>query len=769
MSDPPLDWTSLLRDNKPYPHQEQVAGLLLQGKSVLLRAPTGSGKTEAICAPFLHCLDHGGPLAHRLIYSLPMRVLATSLRNRATHWRDKAAYCQHGEDPQAPLFSRPMVFSTIDQTLGSFMCCPPSLPQKLGNMAAGAVGSAFLAFDEVQLLDPERALQAMFVLMAYQRELGIPFVLATATLPKVLADRLTGEFHCVLADDVPESAIRSRSCRRVAVETLGTGLPLDDILAAAAQGDGNVAVICNTVQRAQDAFRTLQAKLPAERLLLLHSRFLDDRRKELEARVECRCGKLQGEREKGYARTSTVVVATQVIEAGLDASFDHLFTEYAPVDSVIQRAGRVARGGGDGVVHLFAPDVDKAKASAPYHEDLVTRSRDALGGVTLLDWSTEQDLVEGVMGPFLEPFLSPDRTTIIARLMAEAASEIDYAKARAAIRGSDSCRLSIHSDPLTLGDDARYLKYVSVPRDTLRGRVNDKSMPGLQRVDISWRGPSDRGEGRVHLQPVTSARDVWADAHYVCAPNVARHDHDLGLLYEADGESFGIACRPERPKLDSTRRTETWVEHAVNTGRLVREQTEGPEQHIWSRLAQWWEVGFDELIDLLTTAAALHDLGKLNRNWQQGIGNERAEPLAHTDGPRNGKKLPAHATVSSYVLGHAWQRSAGRLRATLRLAVQHHHTVRAWEVKEKGEMVEGWREVVRSACDALGLEPPEFPPAADAWEAPAGCGPSMPTASDPRRWMTYCLASRALRTADWIATGGDPDAVHRYENWFRNG
>jgi CRISPR-associated endonuclease/helicase Cas3 len=42
-----------LTSRRPYPYQERLAAILHAGSSVVLRAPTGAGKTWAAIAPFL--------------------------------------------------------------------------------------------------------------------------------------------------------------------------------------------------------------------------------------------------------------------------------------------------------------------------------------------------------------------------------------------------------------------------------------------------------------------------------------------------------------------------------------------------------------------------------------------------------------------------------------------------------------------------------------------------------------------------------------------
>jgi CRISPR-associated endonuclease/helicase Cas3 len=106
---------------------------------------------------------------------------------------------------------------------------------------------------------------------------------------------------------------------------------------ALAEG-GCAAVVCNTVGRAQAMYRTLQETGWAkEETDLFHARFPFGEREVRENRTLRRFGK-GGERP-----ARCVLVATQVIEQSLDLDFDLLVTDLAPVDLVLQRAGRLHR------------------------------------------------------------------------------------------------------------------------------------------------------------------------------------------------------------------------------------------------------------------------------------------------------------------------------------------------------------------------------------------------------------------------------------------
>jgi len=98
-------------------------------------------------------------------------------------------------------------------------------------------------------------------------------------------------------------------------------------------------VICNTVRKARILFAALADELAGNsdrpELLLLHSRFRREDRKAIFKRLENLPVDSHGQ----------IVVATQVIEAGVDISSAALWMEAAPLPSGVQRLGRLNRGG----------------------------------------------------------------------------------------------------------------------------------------------------------------------------------------------------------------------------------------------------------------------------------------------------------------------------------------------------------------------------------------------------------------------------------------
>ena len=112
-----------------------------------------------------------------------------------------------------------------------------------------------------------------------------------------------------------------------------------------------VGVIVNTVARAQAVFQAVEAavggRLADDSLVLFHARFLHRDRAETERAVvghrDDDGAWVPGRFGKGRAAGPAVLVATQVAEQSLDLDLDLLLTDLAPIDLVLQRAGRLHR------------------------------------------------------------------------------------------------------------------------------------------------------------------------------------------------------------------------------------------------------------------------------------------------------------------------------------------------------------------------------------------------------------------------------------------
>lgn len=129
-------------------------------------------------------------------------------------------------------------------------------------------------------------------------------------------------------------------------------------------------VVCNTVDRACATFDALRALAPAQQVELVHSRFRPVER------VAWRQSFLS--RGACIAGVDLIIVATQVVEAGVDISAGCVVTELAPWPSLVQRFGRCARYGGSGVCVVVDRGHDETTAP-PYSAGELEAAWKALG------------------------------------------------------------------------------------------------------------------------------------------------------------------------------------------------------------------------------------------------------------------------------------------------------------------------------------------------------------------------------------------------------
>jgi len=244
---------------------------------------------------------------------------------------------------------------TLDQALLAI------LPARFQSLRLFGLNGNILIIDEVHAYDPymNRLLQT---LLTFHSSFGGSTILLSATLPKHVRQQMISSFAAgidteqeplIVSDGYPlathlsmemglletpiEAAPRSR--RSISVQIIAEQDEICRMVEAAALQGKCVCWIRNTVYDALDGYAALRGRLSTDKLMLFHARFTMGDRLDIEKNVIATFGKKSGEQE----RSGRVLVATQVVEQSLDLDFDLLISDLAPMDLLIQRAGRIQR------------------------------------------------------------------------------------------------------------------------------------------------------------------------------------------------------------------------------------------------------------------------------------------------------------------------------------------------------------------------------------------------------------------------------------------
>lgn len=377
----------------PYPWQERVA---TEGLPEVIDIETGAGKTAGVVVAWLYRLLHDPDDAVRLstppwlVFALPMRTLVEQTERNVKRWVEAlgadqvvvhqllggAGRVDRGwqERPGQPT----VLIATVDMVLSrqlmrGYAASRWTWPVEFGLLHAGC----HIVFDEVQLLGP--ALATGRQLDAFRRSFGIAAPCSSTWMSATLdADRLrTVDNQEVAVPFTLDEADRQRGLAR----RLGASRMIEEragvepkALAALAMSEHKAGtltlVMVNTVRRAQETFNSLKRlsrDMPDLEASLLHSRF----------RPADRAGIIQrAVVEPVVAGTAgRILVATQVVEAGVDISAATLITDAAPWSSIVQRAGRCNRAGEFEDARLLWTEAPRPE---PYEKDDLASSIAAL-------------------------------------------------------------------------------------------------------------------------------------------------------------------------------------------------------------------------------------------------------------------------------------------------------------------------------------------------------------------------------------------------------
>lgn len=371
-------------------------------RSRVIRIPTGYGKTLGVLGAWIyHRIERKDDRwPRRLVWTLPMRVLVEQTADEVrrclerlsllwkpgTDHRGKVGVhlLMGGVDQGGEWNLHPeecaIFIATQDMALSRALNRGYATPRARWPMEFGLLShDALWVLDEVQLMDVGLATSAQ--LQAYSDD--------DAQAGRSLRPRLSWWMSATLQPDWLKSVDSTahhddwtKNPTTLTPDALGSGLAtirktlaIDEIAAndhgafanaikaaheaTPVNGEyGRITlVVCNTVDRALRTYEALEKQGVTKDLRLVHGRFRPHERAawktEFLGRAACRPG------------VDRIIVATQVVEAGVDISATTLITELAPWSSLVQRFGRCARYGGTGTVIVVERGHDE-KTSAPY-------------------------------------------------------------------------------------------------------------------------------------------------------------------------------------------------------------------------------------------------------------------------------------------------------------------------------------------------------------------------------------------------------------------
>jgi CRISPR-associated endonuclease/helicase Cas3 len=700
------DFFAQVNGFNPYAYQVGVARRLRAGENIMLGAPTGAGKTLSVLTPFL--FDGWIPRPCRLIYALPLRTLAQSiyreareLAGRAGEDPDSFVTMQTGEQPDDEFFTRGrIIITTYDQVLSGLLGGPYGLSASQHNLNSAAVAGALVVFDEFHLMAPGLAfLTGAAGLNLFHHLTQCVWMTATATPPlrRVLADAL----GCT--DSSPDQTAVSQLPTVASVTRrlhyVGEPLTPEAVLAASS---GRTIAICNTVPRAQALYTALRAALPADvPCLLLHSRFFKPDRGDKERQLAGLLGKSASDR--------AVLIATQVIEAGIDISCNDLHTELCPMNALVQRAGRCARYPAEqGTAHVYdLPAMERAwlpygTLAAPdpalgvTRELLVTaRSGAVLTPATTAGWV--EQVHEAADAVALREGWGGRRRDVLQRIRLNAIE-------RQTSRVSDLIREESVSDVRVIVAAARDLpeqpgrrEAVSVSRWTLAGAL-DATPESAEPVAWGWALGDDP-----HWEPIRSKDDLRGQYVVCLAPAVARYTSAAGLEVGLAGEAVSPKRTPPPRPGYRPLYAEGWAAHALNVAREAQVRFEADNETGWLNegFARRYGLTPAELRAAVEACGLLHDFGKLQQGWQtwatawqqtKDAAFLPVEALAHTTYDPDNRvdrarergfqpKRPSHAPQGAYLALAALQghfrdvpaERRGMLIAACAAAILAHH------------------------------------------------------------------------------------------------
>lgn len=318
-----------------------------------LNVPTGGGKTWASMG---FALNHARKNRQkRIVYAIPFTSILDQTAEQfgqvlggkhiLQHYstvenRDEAEEEDGKRRRSAEDWAAPIILTTTVQLFESLFAAAPSKCRKLKNL----IGSV-IVLDEVQALPRHLLAPCLAACDELVRNYGCTVVFCTATQPPVAHSSLTKLGLELKTKELSiDPAVAAAALHRVTVRDAGK-LSIEELARQVGEHEQALAILPTRRQALQVYLRMKSAGVQG--VLHLSTRQTSYHRKKVLAEV----------REKLQAGEPCILIATSLVEAGVDLDFPNVWRHIAGLDQIGQAAGRCNREGnldpGKAILHVF--------------------------------------------------------------------------------------------------------------------------------------------------------------------------------------------------------------------------------------------------------------------------------------------------------------------------------------------------------------------------------------------------------------------------------
>ena len=351
---------------KPNPMQEELFTRIASkdlNPALLLKAPTGSGKTEAVLIPSLES-------SRRLFLIFPSRSLVDDQVNRCEKYLQSASEKTNKpyalvidtgaesvrtvfkdgealEKGRRHLYDGDVILTTFDKFLYRFFGFgEPNksyiFPFRIHHSRRQNLFcfDEAHAYDQVAFVNFERLIKALY-------KANLDMVVMTATMPKTYqkelnfldtADYITGENRLKLEKWLETEQNRQyphKVIKHIAAKPKEVTNEISAYVSKHYESDKRTIVTIETIEDLIQVYLDMKECNHRENIFLYHGRLTNSQRKKIYHKL-----KERENNKQGY-----LLFTTSAIEVGCDLDAHLLITELCNPDSLIQRAGRCNRKG----------------------------------------------------------------------------------------------------------------------------------------------------------------------------------------------------------------------------------------------------------------------------------------------------------------------------------------------------------------------------------------------------------------------------------------